>query len=192
MNLLILNGPCCRGANPQYRGTYRARPTYCDDASSQDEINLLFSWYLMEGGESGVVHDLAKAGRFAELSNIRLDRENFEVIEVTHAGVSAQSGGISLGFDLSAGFNNSLLWWGLKYDGSIDTLREVDESWKSASRYYSKKLNRYGLFSSEDLAIDCRNAMISLQSLSPNFFEGGDLSEFCVTQVIKPSMKTGL
>jgi hypothetical protein len=39
---------------PQYRGTYRTHPTYCDAPPEDDEINTLFFWFLEAGGESDV------------------------------------------------------------------------------------------------------------------------------------------
>jgi hypothetical protein len=114
MNLLILNGARDpRAAEyPQYRGTYRAHPTYVDSAASDDEVNQLFFWFLEEGSELGLVHDPAKALRYASLLNESLDAtQRFEVVEVTSGAALPQVGVEFLGFDLSAGSNNSLLWW---------------------------------------------------------------------------------
>src|SRR5439155_26446134 len=117
MKLLILNGPRDPQPiqNPLYRGTYRSHPTHCDALPDDHEINKLFFWFLEEGGELGVVHNLSKALRFAELLNSYFaGRQHFEVIEATEGDSTPESGGALLGFDLSAGYNNSLLWWGLK------------------------------------------------------------------------------
>jgi hypothetical protein len=84
MKLLILDGHSFPnpGRNPAYRGTDRARPTYCDSFPDEHEINRLFFWYLDEGGESGVVHDIQKAERYAELLNFQFRDTSFEVMEV--------------------------------------------------------------------------------------------------------------
>ena len=128
MNLLILNGPRDSRADkyPSYRGTYRAHPTYCDSLPSDHEINQLFFWFLDEGGESGVVHNLAKALRYVELLNQHPlpGYGPFEVVEVTDRDAPAQAGGRLLGFDLSSGYNNSLLSSQLELRSGINVLPE--------------------------------------------------------------------
>src|SRR5215472_4294200 len=115
MNFLILNGPRCprAAAYPHYRGTYRAHPTCCEGLPEDSEINKLFFWFLEEGGELGVVHDLSKALRYVELLNAYPlpGYSHFEVVEVTGGDEAPQVGGELLGFDVSSGYNNSLLWW---------------------------------------------------------------------------------
>src|ERR1700682_1447671 len=120
MKILILDGPRdARAAKyKSYRGSYRAHPTYCNGFPDEAEINQMFFWFLQEGKESGLVRDLTKAVRYAELLNSHLSKfdpqfTGFEVIEATNRGEAAQAGGQLLGFDLSADYNNSLLWWGL-------------------------------------------------------------------------------
>jgi len=72
-------------------------------------------WFLEEGGELGVVRDLSNALRFAELWNTRLKPEDrFEVVEVVDGDANPKGNGYFLGFDLSSGYNNSLLSWGLR------------------------------------------------------------------------------
>jgi hypothetical protein len=182
MKLLILNGPRDPrpGKNPLYRGTYRAHPSHCDELPDDHEINQLFSWFLQEGGELGVVGNESKALRFAELWNARLKgRGCFEVIEVVDGNAHPQSSGEFLGFDLSAGYNNSLLSSGLKQSLGVNQLREpVRELWDLVSRHYAPQLNGQGLFQTFEVASLCLRVMTALQDLSPNLFEGGDLREF--------------
>jgi hypothetical protein len=182
MNLLILDGPRDPrpGNNPLYRGTYRAHPSHCDELPDDHEINKLFFWFLEEGGELGVVRDVTKALRFADLWNARLDEKNrFEVVEVTDGEARSRSGGMFIGFDLSAGYNNSLLSSGLRQFFCVNELREpVRELWDLVTRHYAPQLNGQGLFQTLEVATLGFRAMTALQDLSPNLFEGGNLREF--------------
>lgn len=183
MNLLILDGPRDprSGNNPLYRGTYRAHPSHCDEVADDQEINQLFFWFLEEGGELGVVRNVSKALRFAELWNARLKEKGrrFEVVEVADRDTHSQSNGTFIGFDLSAGCNNSLLASGLKQFLGVNQLREpIRELWELVSRHYAPQLNGQGLFQTFEVAALCLRAMTALQDLSPNLFEGGNLREF--------------
>jgi hypothetical protein len=180
MNLLILNGPRDpRAAKyPQYRGTYRAHPTYLDSASRDHEINQLFFWFLEEGGELGLVHDPPKALRYAELLNERIDKSKpFEVVEVTKGNAPPLAGVEFLGFDLSAGYNNSLLWWwGLEPQMAGDAVPgPVREVGNLIYRYYGPQRNQYGLFKELQVTSECLQSMDALQQLSPNLYEGENL-----------------
>jgi len=190
MNLLILNGPRDprAAAYPHYRGTYRAHPTYCDAVPEDHELNKLFFWFLKEGGELGVTHDLAKALQYADLLNqYPLSRRHsaFEVVEVTTGHTSPEAGTELFGFDLSSGHNNSLLWWKLESGTGLGTLPPpVQELDKTIRRFYSPKLNGYSLFQTPEMASECLAAMDALQRLSPNLYEGEDLKpNFTVTGV---------
>ena len=182
MKLLILNGPRDRRTtyNPLYRGTYRSHPSHCDELSDDHEINRLFFWFIEEGGQLGVVRDLPKAQRFAELWNARLkESERFEVVEATDADIGPSHGGKFMGFDLSAGYNNSLLAEGLRQSLCAKHLPEpIRELWDLIIRHYAPQLNAAGLFQTLEMATLCLRSMIALQDMSPNLFEGGDLRGF--------------
>jgi hypothetical protein len=182
MNLLILNGPRDPrpGNNPLYRGTYRSHPTYCDEVPDSHEINKLFFWFLEEGGELGVVQDISKALRFAELWNARLpEQARFEVVEVTDQNIHPEDSGRFIGFDLSVGYNNSLLPAGLKQFPAANRLAEpVRELCDLMSRHYAPQLNSQGLFPTLGVASLCLRSMTALQDLSPDLFEGGNLRDF--------------
>ncbi len=183
MNILILNGARDPrpGYNPLYRGTYRAHPSHHDQLPDEHEINQLFFWFLEEGGELGVVRSVAKALRFAELWNAHLKekRDRFEVVEVTDENTHCESKGTFIGYDLSAGYNNSLLSWGLKsIVGSNRVAEPIEELYDQLGRHYAPQLNGQGLFQTWEVASVCLRAMTALQDLSPNLFEGGNLREF--------------
>jgi hypothetical protein len=182
MNILILNGPrdTRTAYSSVYRGTYRAHPTHCDQLPDNAEINRLFLWFIEEGGELGLVRDVVKARRFADLWNARLkEAEHFEVVEATDADSAPTHGGTLLGFDLSAGYNNSLLAEGLRRSISATHLPEpILEFWNLIRLHYAPQLNRQGLFQTIETANSCLCSMTALQDLSPNFFEGGDLRDF--------------
>ena len=180
MNLLILNGARdSRAARyPQYRGTYRAHPTYVDSAGSDDEVNRLFFWFLEEGGELGVVHDSVNALRYAALLNERSDgTRRFEVVEATNGDADPQAGVEFLGFDLSAGCNNSLLWWwGTEPPMYSDALpAAVRELGNLIHRCHGPRRNKHGLFQELQIASECLRSMDALQQLSPNLYEGESL-----------------
>jgi hypothetical protein len=183
MKLLILDGPREPRSALWYRGTYRAHPTHCDALSDTDEINILFSWFIEEGGELGVVSDCKKALRFAELWNARLTIEkHFEVVEVTNGEAAPEVGGSSVGFDISAGYNYSLLSWGLEVPAGM---REIDwrvrDLYNLLSRHYRPQLNSRGLFDTAEIAGLCLSSLKALQGFHPNLFESGSLEEFRVT-----------
>ena len=182
MKLLILDGPRDprSGKNPRYRGTHRAHPSHCDELPDSDEINKLFFWFLGEGGELGAVHDLPKALRFAELWNTHLkEKDRFEVVEVTDGNDQPQTEGVFIGFDLSSGYNNSLLVCGLKYlPGAHQLTESVRERLDLLNRQYAPQINVQGLFQTSEVASLCLRSMIALQDLSPDLFEGGDLRDF--------------
>jgi hypothetical protein len=127
-----------------------------------------------------MVRDRGKALRFAELWNARLKEEGpFEVIEVADGDAPSESGGHFIGFDLSSGYNNSLLSWGLKLSVGTNELAEpVRDLCELLSRHYAPQLNGQGLFQNYEAASGCLRSMTALQGLSPNLFEGGDLREF--------------
>ncbi len=182
MGFLILDGPpdLRPGRNPLYRGTCRAHPSHCDELPDDHEINTLFFWFLEEGGELGVVQNASKAIRFAELWNKHLkETDRFEVVEVTDGEANLQSSGRFIGFDLSAGYNNSLLSWGLKQFAAANKLTEpVRSLCDLLVRHYAPQLNGQGLFQTIEIASLCIRDMRALQTIFPNLFEGGDLSEF--------------
>ena len=180
MKLLILNGPPdARAAKYSlYRGTYRAHPTYCELLPRDHETNSLFFWFLQEGGELGVVNDLAKARRYTQLLNQHFSSgpKHFELVEVTDETTSPLTGGQLLGFDLSAGYNNSLLWWGLEPQPGLETIPEpIRELVGLVYRCYAPQLNRQGLFLTPEVASKCLSSMDALQQLCPNLFEGEDI-----------------
>jgi hypothetical protein len=191
MKLLILNGPRAAGASQTYRGTYRRHPSFCDTVPSDAEINRLFLWFVEAGGELGVVSDLPRAMRYAELLNANASPEGlkgkYEVIEVTNL-LPEKAPGQFLGIDLSSGYNSSLLWAGLtsSIENSADRAWDVVRPrWMEFKQLYSPKLNRYGLFEADEHAKSCLRQAMSIQNDFPNFFEGCDLNEFVPTGIYR-------
>jgi len=188
MNLLILNGPVAPGLgyNRHYRGVHRRTPSYCDGLPEDHEINRLFYWYLDEGGEEGVVHDIAKACKFAQLWNDRLSKnEQFEVIEVVRGNAPPHAGRSFLGFDICLGFGGHSLLAGWlseipKSEGLSDAIWELANL---IARFYSRQLNQHGLFPTSESAAQCLRSMAALQSVCPNVYEGGDLQGYQVVGV---------
>lgn len=188
MNLLILGGKASgySEGNPSYRGTYRAHPYYCDQFPESHEVNQVFLWFIEEGGELGVVHDMEKARNLVELYR-KCTGEQFEVVEVTTERDPPFVGTDFLGFDLSCGFNNSLLWWGLDLQRQghqmKDNERVLNPLLRLVEEFFRPKLNSNGLFADCDTAAFCLECMTALQKIRPGLFEGN--GEYEVVGVYK-------
>lgn len=188
MSFLILNGLSYpqESSNRQYRGTDRRMPTHCDAVPDDHEINRLFRWFLKEGGESGLVHDLLKARRYADLCNQYCPGKHFEVIEVTDGEMTPEDPAHQLlGFDISAnGCGSSLISVALLYEPAETMPEEPILVLTDLIReHFRPKLNEFGLFRTFEDASHCRRAMIALQSFHPNLYEGGDLEVFTVAGI---------
>lgn len=181
-NVLILNGPRDprEVRTPEYRGSYRKHPTFVESLPSDDEVNVLFLWFLKEGGELGVVHDVRKALKYADLLNKKpklSQLDEFQVVEVTQGSTVPQFSGEFLGIDLSSGYNYSLLsWWGKEPIIPSGLLpASIRELGNLIYRCYGPQRNTHGLFDDLSVATDCLRAMDALQQLSPNLYEGENL-----------------
>lgn len=193
MNLLILDGPAYGPAasmNTKYRGTERSIPYYRASESADAEVNVLFLWYLEEGGESGVVHDMANAVRYAELLNATAQDpgERFEVVEAVPVGSAPQAGATLLGFDLSHGFGNSLITEGLsiKEDLSGDSWPEAFEVFRGIRERHGPAINEFGLLPSWEAARACLSDMAVLLDQFPGFLEYGDYEVLGIYSVTPP------
>jgi hypothetical protein len=147
---------------------------------------MCFLWFLEEGGELGVVHDLEKARRYSELLKLHVKDQSFELIEVVDDRATPSCGGQFLGFDLSSHYNSSLLTWGFESLPGLHGLPgPIHDLCELLNRSYGPQLNASGLFDAYDIATSCLRSMIALQMLSANLFEGGGLAEFAVIGVYR-------
>jgi hypothetical protein len=186
MILRILDGPgLWPGPNPRYRGVYREEPTYCNALPAEHELNRQFlDWFLVEGGEEGVVRDLGKAVRYAQLCNEHLPGRFFEIVEVTEADALPEVGGRFLGFDLSWDGVSSILHGGHQsFAMNREPKSHADVLWKVMQLYFRPRLNEFDLFQRREDASLCLETVVALQSYEPAFFEGGDLSGFRVMAI---------
>jgi hypothetical protein len=190
MAYLVLDGQKISNRHTSlYRGTDRREPIYCDALTSDHEINELFKWYV---DEYRPVHDLAKALRYVELSRKHLANHNFEVVEVTKNNASPVYRGKFLGFDISAGgCGDSLIFMCLPVEPETPNIPEEPILVLSQliRRYFTPRLNKFGLFQKFEDATYCRKVMIALQSFHPNLYEGGALEVFEVAGVYTLSEK---
>jgi hypothetical protein len=186
-NLLILDGPRypSRRPNPVYRGTCRAVPRYFDNLPVDHEANELFLWFVEEGGELGVVHDHQKAIRLRNACNAQLPPGSFELVEVVEGDAKPVFGGEFLGFDLSQGFNNSMLWSGLTQRVPGEPELPVRVLANTVFRFFSRELNRNGLFATLETTAQCRKSLIALQAQEPNLLEGSPLEKFVAVGVFR-------
>lgn len=185
MNLLILGGPSLpqRAPNLCYRGTFRRHPYHFDALSEDHEFNQLFYWFLDEGGETGVVHDLSKAVSLVEAIGSYSVEKGFEVVEVNVGKQSPATNDIFLGYDLSHGFSNSLLWRGLKSHMSADNLPHIGVLCLLQEEFFRPQLNQYGLFSDFETASFCLRSMQALQSFHEGLYEGESIEVFRIVSV---------
>jgi hypothetical protein len=181
MDLLILK-ETTRDYTSVYRGTDRPTIYYQSTSDENHEVNRAFLWYCREGGQLGVVHDLAKAREVVEACR-RLDPpQYFEVIEVTTENRPPTIGGSFLGFDLSSGYHYSLLSWGLEIDRpSLENTPEDDPLWiiqpllHLIKKHFQPQLNSNGLFDEYDTARLCLDCMMALQSIRPGLWENEEV-----------------
>ena len=161
------------------------QPRHFDLLPEDHEANVLFGWFIEEGGELGIVHNEAKARKLCELCNVYAPNECYEVLEAVDGDQPPRLGGEFLGYDISQGLNNSLLWSGLntkivnEYDDPVYILANT------IYMLFGAQLNNRGLFSGIDMATHCRQSLIALRALKPNFIEGGDLNAFRVVALYR-------
>jgi hypothetical protein len=191
MAYLILNGPSYRTRQPAscYRGTDRRAALYFDALPDDQEINRLFKWYI---NEMHPVSDLAQAFRYVELARTYLPDHHFEVIEVTKGDATPINNGEFLGFDLSGGGSgDSLIFMCLPagFEATNIPAEPIHILSGLIRRYFTPRLNQFGLFQEFEDAVYCREAMIALQSFHPNLYEGGALVMFEVAGVYSLSEK---
>ena len=158
-------------------------PSYFDAQPETSQANQLFLWFIEEGGELGVVHEEKKAQELCAFCNSQSAIGSYELVEVTEDDDLPILGGKLLGFDISQGFNNSLLWSGLKTNVPSDAELPVRILANALFRLFSEKLNECGLFPDIEIARQCRRSMIALQNLEPNFIEGDGLEKFLVVGI---------
>jgi hypothetical protein len=183
MKLLILEKGGSESPGSAYRGTERSHPFHADGFPEEHEVNRCFNWFISEGGELGVVHDLEKAITLVRMYRRFGLQPELEVIEVTDGTEPPGVGKALLGYDLSAGYNISLLaGLTLKQQArgrvpelsahrtAIWHLAELADL--EAMRY----LNGVGLFSSPQEAARCLVYFDSIQKLNPGFYEIGHYS----------------
>jgi len=137
-------------------------------------------WFLEEGGQSGVVKDVRKALQYAALLNSQPGSQlnRFEVVQVVTDDAQSNASGKLLGFDLSSGFSNSLLWWWGPEPrvGDSPSLGEpIRTLGDLVYRFYGPQRNENGLFPTVAIASGCLSAMDALQHLCPDLFESEDL-----------------
>ena len=181
MDLHIVNGPAVPGwSDPRYRGVWRDQPTYCNTLPADHEVNKLFvDWYLVEGGESGIVHDLHRAVYYATLCNKHFPGQFFEIVEVPNGDAPPEVGRRFLGYDLLSHGAASVMHGGHQsWTAQINIKSPADILWRIMRLYLEPRLNEFRLFQRIDDASLCLDSMIALQEYEPAYFEGGDLRVF--------------
>jgi len=183
MNLLILGRRDSHARVLAYLGTERPHPSYREDLPPQHEVNQGCLWFIREGGERGVVHDLAKARRLVDSYNQLGASPQFELVEVTRNQDPPSAGTKFLGFDLSYEFNNSLLSWGLQIHHEGNEVRDLPAGLAPlchlVQEHFRPKLNTNGLFDDYETAKFCLGCMLALNRLVPDgLFENPQYAGF--------------
>jgi hypothetical protein len=185
MNLLILGNPTLDGPmaeKARYRGTFRTQPRYCNSFPEKHELNQVYSEYVHDGGEVALLHDADKALHLVEVYRRYGIQPDLQVVEVTEHSSPPECGTIFLGYDLSSGFRNSLLWdlVPLPFESVLDKTDLRDRAVMALAHLVgvevNRSLNTVGLFSDYDLASRCLMFFESIQLLSPGFYEDGDFA----------------
>ena len=194
MDLLILKKSLGPSVNdlPAYRGTERGHPVHFGNLPDSHVANELFFWFVEEGGERGVVHDLKKAKQLVELLNLFGDTVFYELVQVgTERAVVPGKGGF-LGFDVSAGFNNSVIRRVLlqqqRKDSPKASSAEECAVWELSRlhrQFFSSRLNDHQLFNHHDDAEFCLQTVRALNTLRPSWMEGTNMAEYAVASLYK-------
>jgi hypothetical protein len=170
-----------------YRGTARERPPYLDGTSDDSEYNRLVAWYFQAGGDALAVEDLARARRLAELLVTEVGRVDFELVEAVQAGHAPLVGGALLGYDLSCGWTQSLLAWGLELQATADRHAlptAIGDLLALVEAHFKPLLNGNGLFGDQGVAEFCLRIMMALQAIQPGIWENEECT-FGVVAVYK-------
>jgi hypothetical protein len=181
MNLRIL-----KCVSPQdhriYRGTDRMSPYYVDGLYEDHPVNQAFFWYCEEGEELGVVHDLTRARKLVQLYRALDVPQCFEIVQVVDWIDGVRGSGELRGYDLSAGYNYSLLEWHLEIDRDQNSGVDHDERLevlqpllRLVKEHFQPLLNANGLFADGDSAAFCLVCMMALQRMRPNLWENDEV-----------------
>lgn len=190
MTLLVLGNTFPESCSaPNYRGTYRGSPPYCEYLPEDSEYNQLAIWYWEVVEAFGVRDDLGKTSRLFKLLRDDLARAEFELIEAKRIGEKPRLEGLLLGYDLSWSFSISLLSWGLNLVGIVNETKDkrrlnrqmreelyvplaIRDLIALVEAHFKPMLNEHCLFSDVETAQFCLRSMMALQTLRPNLWEG--------------------
>ena len=174
MKILILEKGGYRYAQSHYRGTARPSPYHGDNFPEVHELNQAFRWHIDEGGESGIVQNLSKAMSLVDTYRRYGVQPDLEVVEVTDAGETPEVGKILLGYDLSAGYHNSLI---SGFSAPVSTSVGQGAIDRLAALVYlevNRHLNGVGLFPNQEVAARCLDYFQAVREIEPNYYEIGN------------------
>lgn len=167
-----------------YRGTERPCPYHCDELAEEHSANKAFFWYLEEGGELGIVHNINKTLDLISLYAKRNPPCFLEAIEVKTQNKAPESKGIFLGFDISCGFGNSLLYDNvLLFEKGVlltkdlpyyETAETIEPLLKLTGKYFAPSINQYGLLDNYEIASFCLKCLNSIRKVCPGLLEYGN------------------
>jgi hypothetical protein len=154
---------------------YREHTSGTHPNIEQTEDLLRLGWVSPD-----VVRDLGEARWLVQAFRERVGQD-LEVIEVTRGKAEPEVGGEFLGYDLSVGYDTSILSGGLDMEG-IDNSDPripgdpynnslVSSLFKLLGKYFRPLLNAHGLFDSYEDAVFCLRCSSAIPYVSPESFD---------------------
>jgi hypothetical protein len=195
MRLLILGEPIAGDESPpflkSYRGTFRSEPCYPEgfakSVGDEHPTVKLFDWWFDESAHdqeaNGLIRSLDKAKELVR-TYAQYNLQELEIIEITLNDEVSVLGGEFLGFDLSLGFGDSLLYMtgGLAlchdYTGWHDPreaqiLHQLHPLMCLLEEHFKPLLNTQGLLPDYQIARQCWNCINAIEQFVPDVFDWG-------------------
>jgi hypothetical protein len=195
MRLVLLGEPIAGDESSpfrkRYRGSFRSGPCYPEEFAKRFDDEhaavMLFDWWLDESAHdqeaNGLVRNLDRAKELVRTYAL-YNLQELEIIEITLNDEVSVLGGEFLGFDLSLGFGDSLLWLtdGLAictdYSGWYDhreaqILHQLHPLMCLIEHHFRPLLNTQGLLPDYQTARQCWNCINALEQFVPDVFDWG-------------------
>ena len=200
MYFKLLGEPTIHDQSSGYLGTERFTPCFDIEFDENHPTNQAVIEYIKTASEDDFIDELSKARELVEMFRNLTPSESYDIVTFTNNKeplvLPPDTDIVFLGYDLSAGFTNSLVPALDQAQNTEEILvfdTETNPGFKSSSRepfifdlliekHFRPMLNKNRLFDDYDTAYFCLECMKSVQKLDPNFYEPYD---FEVTGVYK-------
>jgi hypothetical protein len=177
MKYLILGTPF---RNQNYRGVTRNRPGYVEGAKDDDPANRCFYWLLEEGGETGLVENLSRAGELINEYAKLPDPQIFEILGITDAAPYQIKGHELIGFDIADNsYSGSVLETFFDFDPSTtiqDPFQNAVPLLLLMQKHFGPLIQENGLFSKSQEANFFLSCFEALRAVFPNLWEQPEIT----------------